>query len=193
MKIYTKTGDKGTTGLYGGKRVSKHDLRVQAYGTVDECNASIGVARAHISEDISEDAAIAGMLESIQNTLFDVGADLATPTGSQYRDNIVPIDADDVAVLEGYIDHFDTVLEPLRAFILPAGTIAAAQLHVARTVARRAEREVVMLAEQEELNPALQMYLNRLSDALFVLARAINQAQAGDESKWQVKGRKPSS
>lgn len=190
MKIYTKTGDKGSTGLYGGQRVPKTSLRVQAYGTVDECNATIGVARAYL--DPTSSAELGGMLEHIQNTLFDVGADLATPDASAYRKNIVAIDSDDVNLLEDHIDQLEAALEPLRAFILPTGTVAAAHLHVARTVARRAEREVVMLSEQESINPFTMMYLNRLSDALFVMARACNQQQGGDETQWHVKGRKDS-
>ena len=184
MKIYTKTGDAGETGLYGGERVSKNAPRVQAYGAVDELNASLGLLRAQLG-----DAELDEVLETIQNTLFDVGADLATPEDSTYRRNITPIDAEDVAHLENLIDRFETELEPLKAFILPGGDVAAASAHLARTITRRAEREVVHLAAQEEVNEALRTYLNRLSDLLFVMARLINMRKGVSETRWLVKRR----
>ena len=185
MKIYTKTGDEGTTGLYGGERVAKDDLRVAAYGAVDEANAVLGVARSFFADvSVSED------LGNIQNALFDVGADLATPQDSSYRKQIVPIDEEDVKGLEDLIDKYEAELEPLKNFILPGGHEEAAALHLARTVVRRAEREVVTLGRSESLNPQVAIYLNRLSDLLFVMARIVNMRTGVSETRWHVKGRK---
>ncbi len=184
MKIYTKTGDKGTTALYGGERVLKNALRVSAYGSVDEANAAIGLARSHLDQK-----AIDNHLTDLQNALFDLGADLATPSDSKYRSNITPIDDRDVTQLEELIDAYDKELPPLTNFILPGGHSAAAALHLARTVTRRAEREVVALAEQEELNTHAVIYLNRLSDLLFTLARVINKNAGVSETNWHLKGR----
>ncbi len=171
MKIYTKTGDTGQTGLFGGGRVSKDSLRVHAYGSVDELNAVLGVARA-----IGMDATLDTLLARIQDELFVLGADLATPGEAKY---IPRVDSDYVTRLEQEIDQFEAELEPLKQFILPGGTPAAAQLHLARTVCRRAERQVVSLqATEEALNSITLLYLNRLSDWLFVLARLAN-ARAG--------------
>jgi len=184
MKIYTKTGDAGETGLYGGERVPKDALRVNAYGTVDEANAAVGVARSSFADvKINED------LAAIQNALFDVGADLATPHGSKYRSNITAMDEQDVTHLETLIDRYEAQLEPLQAFVLPGGHEASAALHLARTIVRRAEREVTHLARQEEVNAQVAIYLNRLSDLLFVMARVMNMKQGISEKRWQVKGR----
>jgi cob(I)alamin adenosyltransferase len=167
MKIYTKTGDAGETGLWGGLRIAKDATRVQAYGTVDECNAAIGVARASGVE-----AGLDAILADIQNQLFVVGADLATPGAAAH---IPRVGDEEIAFLEQSIDALEQQLEPLKQFILPGGTPAAAQLHLARTVCRRAERWVVSLAREEQaLNQQIGVYLNRLSDCLFVLARAAN-------------------
>ena len=184
MKIYTKTGDEGTTALYGGERVPKDTLRVNAYGTVDEANACLGLARSH-----GVDAALDGELETLQNALFDLGADLATPQDSKYRKNFMPLNEQDVAQLEELIDRYEEELEPLKNFILPGGSGAAAALHLARAVTRRAEREVVALAREEEVNPQVAIYLNRLSDLLFVVARVVNMQTGVSELRWQVKGR----
>ncbi len=170
MKIYTRTGDDGQTGLWGGQRVAKDSLRVQAYGTVDECNAVIGVARAS-----GIDQGIDAILSEVQNQLFVVGADLATPGDAA---NIPRIAENAIEVLEGYIDQLEEELEPLRQFILPGGSLAAAHLHLARTICRRAERAVVSLNHAETINSHIVVYINRLSDLLFVAARAAN-AQAG--------------
>jgi cob(I)alamin adenosyltransferase len=185
MKIYTKTGDKGQTALYGGTRVDKDAPRVAAYGTVDELNACLGLARAHLP-----DHKIDQELAQIQNTLFDVGADLATPMDSPYRKNVTPIDGEDIALLERHIDRYDAELIPLKNFIVPGGHAAAAALHLARTIARRAEREVVALAKLEPVNADVIIYLNRLSDYLFILTRIVNMKMGVSETKWQVKGRK---
>jgi cob(I)alamin adenosyltransferase len=176
MKIYTKTGDSGQTGLFGGQRVAKDSLRVQAYGTVDECNATLGVARA-----AGFDLALDAMLATVQNQLFVVGADLATPGESA---NIPRVGDEEVGQLEGWIDALEAELEPLRQFILPGGTQGAAQLHLARTTCRRAERCVVSLAEEEPINAQLLTYLNRLSDFLFVAARVANARAGVGDVPW---------
>ncbi len=178
MKIYTKTGDAGETGLWGGLRIAKDAARVHAYGTVDECNAAIGVARAS-SVELRLDA----ILAHIQDQLFIVGADLATPGVAA---NIPRIGAAEIAFLEESIDMLEEQLEPLKQFILPGGTLAAAQLHLARTVCRRAERCVVSLARQEQtLSEQVGVYLNRLSDCLFVLARAANARAGVADVPWK--------
>jgi cob(I)alamin adenosyltransferase len=168
-RIYTKGGDKGRTSLGGGKRVPKHALRVEAYGTVDEANAAIGLARLDASQ------AADAMLARIQNDLFDLGADLCRPG----TDGLRIADAQ-VARLETEIDAMNARLKPLDSFILPGGTRAAAALHLARTIVRRAERAITRLAEKEEVSPAAIRYANRLSDHLFVLARAENDGGAAD-------------
>ena len=185
MKIYTKTGDAGETGLYGGERVKKYSKRVSSYGTVDEANSSIGLARAH-----SSDSEIDGVLAHIQNALFDVGADLATPSGSKYEKNLSRIDAADVENLEHLIDRFQEECPPWSNFIHPGGTPAAATLQLARAITRRAEREVLELESLEEVNHEVIVYLNRLSDFLFILARVVNARAGVSEAGWHVKGRR---
>lgn len=176
-RIYTRTGDDGSTGLVNGERRSKHDLRVEAYGTVDEANSVIGVARAALPSK----SELAELLAAIQNDLFDLGSDLATPD-SQTPLAFEPlrIVASQVARLEAEIDRLNARLEPLRSFVLPGGSPAAAHLHVARTVVRRAERLAFALAETESVNPQALTYLNRASDLLFVAARIANGDGAGD-------------
>ncbi len=173
MKIYTKTGDLGDTGLFGGPRVAKDDPRIEAYGAVDELNALLGLAR---SQNLPAD--IESLAAKIQDDLFAVGAELATPQPEKHNTSLVgqPL----VQSLEQAIDQFEATLPPLTQFILPAGTPAAAALHVARTVCRRAERRIVTLARTPgaDISPQLVVYMNRLSDLLFVLARAAN-SQAG--------------
>jgi cob(I)alamin adenosyltransferase len=171
-KIYTRTGDDGTTGLTDGSRRSKADLRVDAYGTVDETNACIGLARIHVKEN---DPALDAMLGRIQNDLFDLGADLSLPeseTPPAYEP--LRIVAGQVKALEDAIDGYTANMQPLKSFVLNGGTPAAAALHLARTVARRAERLMVALAAVEPVNPDAIRYINRLSDFLFVAARACN-------------------
>lgn len=186
MKIYTKTGDAGETGLYGGARVSKGSARVEAYGTVDELNSWLGLARAHLSP---VGAAVCGeALAGLQDALFDLGADLSTPPGSRVEANIRRIAPEDVAALEALIDAHDAELPALSAFIHPGGSPAAATLQLARAVARRAERAVVRLGADEVGEP-LRVYLNRLSDLLFVLARRVNAAEGGSEQTWAVRPR----
>jgi cob(I)alamin adenosyltransferase len=177
MKIYTKTGDAGETGLWGGQRVPKDSARVQAYGTVDECNAAIGVARASGME-----AGLDAILARIQDQLFVVGADLATPGAAA---NIPRVGSEEIAFLERSIDALEEQLEPLKQFILPGGTPAAAQLHLARTICRRAERWVVALSREAPApNEQVGVYLNRLSDCLFVLARAANARAGVADTPW---------
>ncbi|WEX89347.1 cob(I)yrinic acid a,c-diamide adenosyltransferase [Sinorhizobium garamanticum] len=176
-KIYTRTGDDGTTGLVSGPRRAKCDLRVEAYGTVDEANALVGLARLHTDGTPDLDA----MLMRIQNDLFDLGADLATPdTGETLDHEPLRIAAAQVARIEGEIDRLNADLEPLRSFVLPAGSPASAALHVARTVARRAERQIVALAAGEIVSRDAIAYINRLSDFLFVAARWANDKGRSD-------------
>lgn len=168
-RIYTRGGDKGRTALGDGSRVAKHTLRVEAYGTVDEANAAIGIVRLHAAGEAD------AMLGRIQNDRFDLGADLCRPEGPD--DAAHPplrVTADQVARLEGWCDEANAALEPLASFVLPSGTHAAAALHTARAVVRRAERAVVALARTEDVNAEARRYLNRLSDLLFILARAQN-------------------
>ena len=178
-KIYTKTGDDGTTGLGSGERRKKYDLRVAAYGTVDEANACIGLARLHLESNDELDAA----LMRIQNDLFDLGADLATPeTGEKPEYEPLRITEGQVAAVEKEIDRFNKKLQPLRSFVLPGGSPASAHLHLARTVARRAERMIVELSEQpdEKVSGEAIRYMNRLSDFLFVAARVMNEGGKSD-------------
>lgn len=184
MKIYTKTGDKGDTGLFGGGRVSKHHPRVQAYGDVDELNAFIGMARSiELMPRVDE------VLAPIQRDLFAIGALLATPDREKMRQHLEKARVDDerIAELERAIDDGDAELEPLRSFILPGGTPKAAALHVARTVCRRAERRVVELqaeSKESEIPQLVVIYLNRLSDLLFTLARVANRRAGAGEVTW---------
>lgn len=173
-RIYTKTGDKGTTGLGDGTRLPKHALRIAAYGTVDEANAAIGLARLHTEGELDK------MLARIQNDLFDLGADLCLPEDGRRGKEALRIVESQVARLEREIDRMNTELKPLTSFVLPGGTQAAAYLHLARTVVRRAERLMVELAETEKLNAAAIRYANRLSDHLFVAARYANGKGAKD-------------
>lgn len=182
MKIYTKTGDEGTTGLFGGGRVSKTHPRIEAYGTVDETNSFIGLALAHLS-DTPEGERIRACLEARQDELFILGADLATP--SESRAQTARIDEEHVSQLEREIDELAADLPPLKNFILPGGTRAAAALHAARAICRRAERLVLKAAEAEAISSSAVIYLNRLSDYLFVMARWVNQAEGAQESTWK--------
>jgi len=171
-RIYTKTGDNGTTGLIGGKRVPKDSPYTQACGSLDELNALIGVARSHsLHEGVDR------LLRQIQDDLFTIGAELAVPGGSD-RAQKNEIGDDEIRRLETEIDAIEDGLEPLRQFILPGGSVAGAELHLARAVARRAERYCVTLSRTETVRPAVLRYLNRLSDLCFVLARQVNKQQS---------------
>lgn len=178
MKIYTKTGDLGETGLFGGLRVPKHHLRIEAYGTVDETNAMLGLAVSRCADPELRDAIL-----RVQTDLFSVGSDLATPLGVQSA-HIVRVDESFVQRLESEVDAWEEALPALKTFILPGGSESAATLHVARTICRRAERAATALAKQEAINPATQRYLNRLADWLFVLARITNQRAGIEETAW---------
>jgi len=179
-KIYTRTGDDGTTGLGSGERRLKNDLRVESYGTVDEANSCLGLARLHTEKDFPE---LDAMLMRIQNDLFDLGADLATPdTGQTLPYEPLRIIDSQVLRLEAEIDQLNANLAPLRSFVLPGGSPASAALHLARTVARRAERQMVELAHRpdEAVTAAALKYINRVSDFLFVAARVVNDNGARD-------------
>ena len=178
MKIYTRTGDRGETGLYGGARVSKSHPRVAAYGDVDELNACLGVVRAQ--SDVPTDVA-AGLLQ-IQKDLFAIGARLADPDAKGRSDKTAVGDSD-IVRLENWIDQLEAPVPPLRRFILPGGTPVGALLHLGRTICRRAERAVVALGS-EAVDEQVVVYLNRLSDLLFVLARAVNQRAGHAETEW---------
>ncbi|HLT02276.1 MAG TPA: cob(I)yrinic acid a,c-diamide adenosyltransferase [Geminicoccaceae bacterium] len=173
-RIYTRGGDRGETSLGDGTRVAKYDLRVAAFGTVDEANAAIGLARLHT--DSVPDA----MLARIQNDLFDLGADLCRPGADPNEPDTLRMQPSQVQRLEDEIDGLNVALKPLQSFVLPGGRPAAAYLHLARTVTRRAERLTVELASHEPVNPVAIQYLNRLSDHLFVLARYLNDKGAAD-------------
>lgn len=183
MKIYTRTGDQGTTALFGGGRVVKSHPRIEAYGTVDETNSILGLVRSHLADEPACAAADA-VLTRVQNELFVAGADLATPLNAK---PFVPrINSDLVSELESDIDRFDSDLPPLRAFILPGGHVAASVLHMARTACRRAERLTVDLAALEPINEDTIVYLNRLSDLLFTMSRWVNHATGVADVEWQA-------
>ncbi|WP_145245458.1 cob(I)yrinic acid a,c-diamide adenosyltransferase [Aeoliella mucimassa] len=182
MKIYTKTGDTGQTSLFGGQRVEKDHPRLATYGTVDELNAHLGLARAALATNPASFSAIDNSVARVQNELFDLGAELATPTSNP---RTMLIQAATITALEDDIDHFEQALPPLKAFILPAGTEASCRLHIARCVCRRAERELAQLMRDESIRGELIAYLNRLSDLLFVLARAANHQAGVGDVEWQ--------
>jgi cob(I)alamin adenosyltransferase len=176
MKIYTKTGDDGSTGLVGGTRVSKSDLRIECYGTVDELNAAIGMAA------VTADMELRPFLQAIQNELFVIGSHLATPPGKTAH--LPPLDETVVPRLESQIDAAETQLTPLRNFILPGGCETAARLHLARTICRRAERSLVQLSLKESVAPVILTQINRLSDWLFVFARLANKRAGNEDILW---------
>ncbi|CAI9679737.1 cob(I)yrinic acid a,c-diamide adenosyltransferase [Elizabethkingia anophelis] len=189
FKIYTKTGDKGETALYGGTRVSKASARVEAYGTIDELNAFIGIAKSHI-----DDSDCLKQLAEIQYDLFTLGSEAATPIDKVYLANgksrlPVTIKEEDISKLEVWMDKMDESLEPLQFFILPGGGKAATFLHAARTICRRAERGMVFLNETEEVRLELIKYLNRLSDYLFVMARYVSMLDNEQEEYWNPNAR----
>ena len=180
LKIYTKTGDKGTTGLVGGKRIKKYDIQIDAYGTIDELNASIGFLRS-----FELPGATSLLLIQIQNKLFNIGSRLASDEkGAVFTANLI-ITEENIKVLEAGIDKFEEILPKLTHFILPGGEITVASCHVARTVCRRAERRVIELSEQVYVQPEIIKYLNRLSDFLFVLARMIAFDRNINEVAWK--------
>lgn len=180
IKIYTKTGDKGDTGLFGGERVSKHSARIEAYGTIDELNSFIGYAITEInSEEVTE------VLKNIQQKLFIIGSDLATPDIEKNKKlNIIRTPDEYIEEIEKLIDRFDKQLDELKNFILPGGSKGAALLHICRTIARRAEREIVALKNTEQIGANIIIFLNRLSDLFFVLSRFENKHSNYPDTKW---------
>lgn len=181
-RIYTRTGDEGETGLFGGGRVPKSDHRVHAYGEVDELNAVIGWVLARMPTDQDE---VRKRLLLVQGDLFALGAHLATPPDARSRGHIPPLPEDRPDEFEQWIDQAEEEMEPLRSFILPGGSEAGAALHLARTVCRRAERAVVALSGHAEIDPLILIYLNRLSDLLFDLARLVNHHAGVPETPWR--------
>lgn len=180
MKIYTKTGDSGTTGLFNGQRVLKDDLRVETYGTVDELNSIIGLARSfELPIEMADD------LEKVSMDLFALGSDLATPFSPPAKFDLTRIDSTNITWLEKKIDEYDDILPQLRNFILPGGSKCAAFLHQARTVCRRAERLLVNLEKNEDLGEHVLIYLNRLSDYLFIASRMANHYSKIDDIVWK--------
>ena len=183
MKIYTRTGDKGDTGLIDGSRISKSDLRIIAYGEVDEANSHIGLLISNIQmNSIFDDIKI--MLLNIQQNLFVLGAELANPQSS--KDDKMLVKREMISTMEKYIDNFESELEPISYFILPGGTMESSLLHICRTVVRRAERSTVALAKEQKINQEIITYLNRLSDLFFVLARVANKRQKRNDIPWNL-------
>ncbi|UCC72128.1 MAG: cob(I)yrinic acid a,c-diamide adenosyltransferase [Gemmatimonadota bacterium] len=183
MKIYTRKGDGGETALFGGRRVMKDELRVEAYGAVDELNSALGLAVARLPKEMKE---WRDSLMAIQSDLFTLGAILATPKARAAKPEHIPeVREARVEALEAWIDRLDEELAPLKAFVLPGGGECAGTLHLARSVCRRAERRVVALAKLEEVEPVIIKYLNRLSDFLFTVARAANARQGVADVEWQ--------
>ena len=183
MKIYTKTGDAGETGLFGGARVSKASLRVASYGEVDELNSTVGWARVAVSEGTLDD-----LLNQIQNDLFEVGAELGSTAERKQKSAMPMIDEAQVEALEHAIDKYEEGPPPLTSFVLPGGSESASRFHIARCVCRRAERSLVELGAQEAIRGELFRYVNRLSDLLFVLARYANHAAGVEDIPWKGQG-----
>lgn len=179
--LYTRTGDNGTTSLIGGKRIAKDSLRLEAYGTVDEFSSFLGM----IAADASCPEEAKGQITEVQNLLFNIGSYLATPVDSDVDLGIRFPDNSDISRLEGWIDALDEQTPPIRAFVLPGGSMLAAKTHVARSVCRRAERRILSLANEEPVDPMLISYINRLSDYLFVLARYFNFMAGVSEIVWK--------
>ncbi len=186
MKLYTRTGDDGSTGLFGGDRVRKDNARIEAYGAVDELNAHLGLALSACDSN----ERLAALLAPIQSRLFDLGADLATPVGSAHEDKVKRLTETEVTDLEHLIDEIDGQNDEIRAFVMPGGTELAARLHVGRVVCRRAERAMVALTDSEEVNPSALRFMNRLSDLLFAAARLANKSAGVADVPW-VPGSNP--
>jgi cob(I)alamin adenosyltransferase len=186
LKIYTKTGDDGTTGLFGGGRVAKDSLRIESYGAVDELNSAIGLARSHPLDRGHDE-----LLGTVQEQLFILGADLATPRSNEAKNlRAMRVTSEEIVCLERAIDDLESGLPPLKSFILPGGSPSGAALHLARTICRRAERRVAALMHQEaDIGELPLKYLNRLSDFLFVIARAVNHAAEIPEKPWMPRER----
>lgn len=184
MKLYTKTGDDGTTGLFGGQRVSKDHPRVAAYGSVDELNACIGLAAAACDADQTLHAALLDVFAQLQSRLFDIGADLATPEGAKHESKITRITDEHVSEVERWIDEIEKGNKPMKSFVLPGGSELAARLHLARTVCRRAERSMIALNHSEPVSEGAIVYVNRVSDLFFAMARRANHDAGVDDKPW---------
>jgi len=184
MKLYTRTGDDGSTGLFGGDRVPKDHVRIEAYGTVDELNAHLGMALSGIDADNPDLTRLAGQLAPIQSRLFDLGADLATPMDSRYADKVTRLGEETVEWLESLIDDIDSRNSTITTFVMPGGSETAARLHVARGACRRGERAIVTLADLEDINPCAVHFMNRLSDLLFAAARYANRCSGFEDVPW---------
>jgi cob(I)alamin adenosyltransferase len=201
MKLYTRSGDDGSTGLFGGQRVLKNHPRVEAYGTVDELNAALGLAAAEItrllggSEKPWMDSKPSGFLQrasaiiaQLQSRLFDIGADLATPEESKHESKVKRISDEQIAESERWIDEIDAGNQPMNSFVMPGGTDLAARLHLARTICRRAERAIVSLQRDETITPGVLIYINRVSDLLFAMARRANVESGVADVPWIPRG-----
>ena len=184
MKLYTRSGDDGTTGLFSGQRVSKDHPRVEAYGTVDELNAAIGLAAAACVPKDDLHARLLEIFSPLQSRLFDIGADLATPPGAKHEAKVLRITDEHVREVEAWIDDIDADNEPMKTFIMPGGTELAARLHLARTVCRRAERAMVSLTHSEPVGDGSITYINRVSDLLFAMARRVNRQAGVADVPW---------
>jgi cob(I)alamin adenosyltransferase len=186
MKIYTRTGDEGQTGLFGGGRVAKDHVRVEAYGAVDELNSFLGSAAGELERGGAGE--LAARVHLLQSDLFSIGGSLAAPAreeGGRASEHLPPVPEQRIQQMEGWIDNAEQELPPLREFILPGGTEAAARLHIARAVCRRAERRVITLSAMAQVDGAVVPYLNRLSDLLFVLARLVNHRAGVEDVRWR--------
>lgn len=179
MKIYTKTGDDGTSGLIGGNRVMKNDIRLEAYGSVDELNSWIGLIRSMVT-----DSSVSELLLRIQNTLFAIGSKLATGENGQEFTNHIRIDDAETVMIEKAMDEYESKLQPIRNFILPGGSPLTGYCHIARTVCRRAERRIIQLSGETPVEPGIVRYINRLSDYLFMLARKLSADSGVKEIPW---------
>ncbi len=184
MKLYTKTGDDGTTGLFSGARVAKDHPRIEAYGTIDELNAVVGLCASGCEPARGFDGRLLAMFGQIQSRLFDIGADLATPEGARQQSKIVRIGEAHIREAEGWIDEVESGNDPIRSFVMPGGSELAARLHLARTVCRRSERQVVSLNHSEPVGDAILVYLNRLSDLFFAMARRANKERGVADTPW---------
>ena len=187
MKLYTRSGDDGTTGLFSGARVSKNHPRIEAYGTVDEFNACLGLCISACGPGKMEQV-IRTIMVQIQSRLFDIGADLATPEGAKNESKIVRIDETHVTEVERWIDEIDSKNTPLQTFVMPGGTDLASRLHLARTVCRRAERLMVGLSNTEPVGEGMMRYMNRVSDLLFAMARLSNKESGVGDIPWKPHG-----
>ncbi|MCE9619779.1 MAG: cob(I)yrinic acid a,c-diamide adenosyltransferase [Planctomycetes bacterium] len=184
MKLYTKSGDDGTTGLFSGARVSKDHQRIESYGTIDEFNASLGMCCSACDKHNALHKRLLEIFAILQSRMFDIGADLATPEGANNEGKIKRISSEDVAEIEGWIDEVDAQNTPLKAFVMPGGTELASRIHLARTICRRAEREMIRLSHGESLGSNLVIYVNRVSDFLFAAARLANKQAGVQDVPW---------